>query len=95
MGSFKSVEEVKNTKNVQLSAHLFDFTVLPALTLFMPAFVWPKILVHAINVALGKIERKMLEMARFTQVREGLLSSELRRSFRIRNTVPSGPNCQK
>ncbi|VDP25157.1 unnamed protein product [Heligmosomoides polygyrus] len=82
-GAFKSVEEVaKKTKNVQLRAHLFDSTVLPALTYASETWTIRKQDEHAISVVQRGIERTMLGVTRPTQVREGLRSSELRRDQR-------------
>ncbi|VDO80217.1 unnamed protein product [Heligmosomoides polygyrus] len=51
-GAFKSVEEVaKKTKNVRLRAHLFDSTVLPALTYASETWAIRKQDEHAISVA--------------------------------------------
>ncbi|VDP20578.1 unnamed protein product [Heligmosomoides polygyrus] len=87
-GAFKSVEEVaKKTNNVRLRAHLFDSTVLPALTYASETWAIRKQDEHAISVAQGRIERTMLEVTRPTQVREGLRSSELRRRSKIRDSV--------
>ncbi|VDO69306.1 unnamed protein product [Heligmosomoides polygyrus] len=87
-GAFKSVEEVvKKTKNVRLRAHLFDFTVLLALTYASETWAMRKQDEHAISVAQRGIDRTMLGVTRLTQVREGLRSSELRRHSKIRDTV--------
>ncbi|VDO72926.1 unnamed protein product [Heligmosomoides polygyrus] len=87
-GAFKSVEEVvKKTKNVRLRAHLFDSTVLPALTYASESWAIRKQDEHAISVAQRGIERTMLGVTRLTQVREGLRSSELRRRSKVRDAV--------
>ncbi|VDO18587.1 unnamed protein product [Heligmosomoides polygyrus] len=87
-GAFKSVEEVaKKTKNVRLRAHLFDSTVLPALTYASETWAIRKQDEHAISVAQRGIERTMLGVTRLTQVKEGLRSSELRRRLKARNGV--------
>ncbi|VDP29720.1 unnamed protein product [Heligmosomoides polygyrus] len=86
--AFKSVEEVaKKTKNVRLRAHLFDSTVLPALTYASETWAIRTQDEHAISVAQRVIERTMLGVTRFTQVREGLRCSELRRRSKIRDAV--------
>ncbi|KAE9414848.1 hypothetical protein Angca_005446, partial [Angiostrongylus cantonensis] len=57
-GAFKSIEDVvKRTKNTRLRAHLFDSTVLPALT--YASETW------------SLLERTMLGVSGFTQVRDG------------------------
>ncbi|VDO94271.1 unnamed protein product [Heligmosomoides polygyrus] len=87
-GAFKSVEEVaKKTKNVRLRAHLFDSTVLPALTYASKTWAIRKQDEHAISVAQRGIERTILGVTRLTQVREGFRSSELRRRSKIRDAV--------
>ncbi|VDP44997.1 unnamed protein product [Heligmosomoides polygyrus] len=52
--AFKSVQEVKKSKNVRLRAQLFDPTAPPALA-------YPSEDEHAISVRHGGIERMMLE----------------------------------
>ncbi|VDO84701.1 unnamed protein product [Heligmosomoides polygyrus] len=83
-----TVEEVaKKTKVVRLRAHLFDSTVLPALTYASETWAIRKQDEHAISVAQHGIERTMLGVTRLTQVREGLRSCELRRRSKIRDDV--------
>ncbi|VDO65752.1 unnamed protein product [Heligmosomoides polygyrus] len=83
-GAFKSVDEVvKKTNNVRFRAHLFDSTVLPALTYASGTWAIRKQDEHAISVAQRGIERTMLRVTRVMQVREGLRSSELRRCCRV------------
>ncbi|VDP58215.1 unnamed protein product [Heligmosomoides polygyrus] len=86
--AFKSVEEVvKETKNVQLRAQLFDSIVLPALTYASETGAirsWDE---HAVSVVQQGVEKKMLGMTKFTQVKEGLQSSELRRLLKIGHAV--------
>ncbi|WKY02771.1 hypothetical protein Q1695_016219 [Nippostrongylus brasiliensis] len=66
-GAFKSVEEVvRKTKNARLRAHLFDSTVLPALTYFSESWALRKQDEHTICVAQRSIER-MLGVTRFIQ----------------------------
>ncbi|VDO88787.1 unnamed protein product [Heligmosomoides polygyrus] len=86
--AFKSAEGVvKKTKNVRLRAHLFDSTVLPALTYASETWAIRKQDEHAISVAQRVIERTMLGVTRITQVKEGLRSSELRRRSKIRDAA--------
>ncbi|KAE9420923.1 hypothetical protein Angca_009566, partial [Angiostrongylus cantonensis] len=73
-GAFKSIEDVvKRTKNTRLRAHLFDSTVPPALT--YASETW------------SLLERTMLEVSRFTQVRDGIRSSDLRQRSKIKDAV--------
>ncbi|KAE9419748.1 hypothetical protein Angca_004130, partial [Angiostrongylus cantonensis] len=66
-GAFKSIEDiVKRTKNTRLRAHLFDSTVLPALT--YASETWSL-------------------LSRFTQVRDGIRSSDLRQRSKIKDAV--------
>ncbi|KAE9420379.1 hypothetical protein Angca_009628, partial [Angiostrongylus cantonensis] len=67
-GAFKSIEDVvKRTKNTRLRAHLFDSTVLPALT--YASETWS------------------LQVSRFTQVADGIRSSDLRQRSKIKDIV--------
>ncbi|KAE9415540.1 hypothetical protein Angca_009975, partial [Angiostrongylus cantonensis] len=73
-GAFNSIEDVvKRTKNTRLRAHLFDSTVLPALT--YASETW------------SLLERTMLEISRFTQVRNRIRSSDPRQQSRIKDAV--------
>ncbi|KAE9418751.1 hypothetical protein Angca_003371, partial [Angiostrongylus cantonensis] len=73
-GAFKSIEDVvKRTKNTRLRAHLFDSTVLPALT--YASKTW------------SLLERAMLGVSRFAQVRDGIRSSDLRQRSKIKDAV--------
>ncbi|KAE9420051.1 hypothetical protein Angca_005678, partial [Angiostrongylus cantonensis] len=73
-GAFKSIEDVvKRTKNTRLRAHLFDSTVLPALTYALETW--------------SLLEGTMLRVSRFTQVRDGIRSSDLRQRSKIKDTV--------
>lgn len=86
--AYKSVEEVaKRTKDTRLRAHLFDSTVLPALTYASESWALRKQDEHAIGVAQRSIERRMLGVTRLMQARESIRSSELRRQSKIRDAV--------
>ncbi|KAE9415298.1 hypothetical protein Angca_004490, partial [Angiostrongylus cantonensis] len=72
--AFKSIEDVvKRTKNTRLRAHLFDSTVLPALT--YASETW------------SLLETTMLRVSCFTQVRDGIRSSDLRQRSKIKDAV--------
>ncbi|KAE9419132.1 hypothetical protein Angca_004225, partial [Angiostrongylus cantonensis] len=74
LGAFKSIEDVvKRTKNTRLRAHLFDSTVLPALR--YASETW------------SLLERTTLRVSRFTQVRDGIRSSDLRQRSKIKDAV--------
>ena len=77
--AYKSIEDVvKRTKNMRLRAHLFDSTVLPALTYASETWTLRKQDERTLNVIQRAIERAMLGVFRIIQVREGIRSSELR-----------------
>ncbi|KAE9420009.1 hypothetical protein Angca_005672, partial [Angiostrongylus cantonensis] len=71
-GAFKSIEDVvKRTKNTRLRAHLFDSTVLPAL--MYASETW------------SLLERAMLGVSRFTQVRDAIRCSDLRQRSKVKD----------
>ncbi|KAE9414573.1 hypothetical protein Angca_009261, partial [Angiostrongylus cantonensis] len=73
--AFESIEDVvKRTKNTRLRAHLFDSTVLPALTYASETWSLPA-------------ARTMLGVSRFTQAKDGIRSSDLRQRSKIEDTV--------
>ncbi|KAE9420789.1 hypothetical protein Angca_003944, partial [Angiostrongylus cantonensis] len=76
-GDFESIEDVvKRTKNTRLRAHLFDSTVLPALT--YASETW------------SLLEGTMLGVSRFTQVRDWIRSSDLRQRSKTKDAVLYG-----
>uniref|UniRef100_A0A0K0D081 Reverse transcriptase domain-containing protein n=1 Tax=Angiostrongylus cantonensis TaxID=6313 RepID=A0A0K0D081_ANGCA len=78
-GAFKSVEDVvKRTKNTRLRAHLFDSTVLPALTYASETWSLRKQDERSLSVIERAVERTMLGVSRFIQVRDGVRISDLR-----------------
>ena len=87
--AFKSIEEVvkRRTKNLRLWAHLFDSTILPALTYTLETWALRKQDGNAIRVSQRGIKRAMLGVSCFTQVREGIQSSDLHQWSRIRDPV--------
>ncbi|KAE9420626.1 hypothetical protein Angca_003324, partial [Angiostrongylus cantonensis] len=87
-GAFKSIEDVvKRTKNTRLCAHLFDSTVLPALTYGSETWSLRKQDERSLSVIERAVERTMLGVSRFTQVRDGIRSSDLRQRSRIKDAV--------
>ncbi|KAK6736843.1 hypothetical protein RB195_019500 [Necator americanus] len=77
-GAYKSIEDVvKKTRNTRLRSHLFNTTVLPALTYASETWAFRKQEENAVSVIERAIERVMLGVSRFTQVRDGIRSSLL------------------
>ncbi|EYC12038.1 hypothetical protein Y032_0048g1577 [Ancylostoma ceylanicum] len=87
-GAYKSIEDVvKKTKNIRLRAHLFNTTVLPALTYASETWALRKQDENAVSVIERSIERVMLGMTRLTQVRAGIRCSTLRQQSKIRDAA--------
>ncbi|KAE9416749.1 hypothetical protein Angca_008396, partial [Angiostrongylus cantonensis] len=87
-GAFKSIEDVvKRTKNTRLRAHLFDSTVLPALTYASETCPLRKQDERSLSVIERSVERTMLGVSRFTQVRDWIRSADLRRRSKIEDAV--------
>ncbi|KAE9420790.1 hypothetical protein Angca_003933, partial [Angiostrongylus cantonensis] len=87
-GAFKSIEDVvKRTKNTRLRAHLFDSTVLPALTYASETGSLRKQDERSLSVIEHAVERTMLGVPRFTQVRDGIRSTDLRQRSKIKDAV--------
>uniref|UniRef100_A0A0K0D4A2 Reverse transcriptase domain-containing protein n=1 Tax=Angiostrongylus cantonensis TaxID=6313 RepID=A0A0K0D4A2_ANGCA len=87
-GAFKSIEDVvKRTKNTRRSAHLFDSTVLPALTYASETRSLRKQDERSLSVIERAVERTTLGVSRFTQVRDGIRSSDLRQRSKIKDAV--------
>ncbi|KAE9414668.1 hypothetical protein Angca_006771, partial [Angiostrongylus cantonensis] len=87
-GAFKSIEDVvKRTKNTRLRAHLFDSTVLPALTYASETWSLRRQNERSLSVIERAIERTMLGLSRFTQIRDGIRSSDLRQRSKIKDAV--------
>ncbi|KAK6736600.1 hypothetical protein RB195_019351 [Necator americanus] len=87
-GAYKSIEDVvKKTRNTRLRAHLFNTTVLPALTYASETWAFRKQEENAVSVIERAIERVMLGVSRFTQVRDGIRSFLLRQRSKIRDAA--------
>ncbi|KAE9413800.1 hypothetical protein Angca_002864, partial [Angiostrongylus cantonensis] len=87
-GAFKSIEDVvKRTKNTRLRAHLFDSTVLPALTYASEIWSPRKQDERSLSVIERAVERTMLGVSRFAQVRYGIRSSDLGQRSKIKDAV--------
>ncbi len=83
-GAYKSIEDVvKKTKNVRLRAHLFNTTVLPALTYASETWTLRKQEEHTVSVIERSIERVMLGVSRLAQARGHIRSSTLRQRSKI------------
>ncbi|KAE9415856.1 hypothetical protein Angca_002865, partial [Angiostrongylus cantonensis] len=66
-GAFKSIEDVvKRTKNTRLRVHLFDSTVLPALTYAPESWSLRKQDERSLSVIQRAVKRTMLGVSRFT-----------------------------
>ena len=85
-GAYKAIEDVmKKIKNTRLRAHLFNMTVLPALTYASETWTMRKQDEHAVSVIERAVERAMLGVSRLAQVSEEIRSSTLRQRSRIRD----------
>ncbi|KAE9414710.1 hypothetical protein Angca_008338, partial [Angiostrongylus cantonensis] len=86
--AFMSIEDVvKGTKNTRLRAHLFDSTVLPALTYASETWSLRKQVERSLIVIERVVERTMPGVSRFTQVRDGIRISDLRQRSKIKDSV--------
>uniref|UniRef100_A0A0K0DKJ7 Reverse transcriptase domain-containing protein n=1 Tax=Angiostrongylus cantonensis TaxID=6313 RepID=A0A0K0DKJ7_ANGCA len=85
-GAFKSIEDVvKRRKNTQLCAHLFDSTVLPALTYASETSSLREKDERSLSVIERAVERTMLGVSRFTG--NGIRSYDLRQRSKINDAV--------
>ncbi|EYC43141.1 hypothetical protein Y032_0502g2629 [Ancylostoma ceylanicum] len=75
---------VKKTKITRLRAHLFNTTVLPALTYISETWALRRQDENVVSVIERSIERMMLGL---TQVRAGIRSSSLRQQSKIRDAT--------
>ncbi|VDM51991.1 unnamed protein product [Angiostrongylus costaricensis] len=88
-GVFKSIDDVAvRTKNIQLRAHLFDSTLLSALTYASESWSLRKQDEKSLSVIGSAVERTMLGVSRSTQVKDGIRSSDLRQRSKIKDAVP-------
>ncbi|KAE9416930.1 hypothetical protein Angca_005982, partial [Angiostrongylus cantonensis] len=87
-GAFKSIENVvETTKNPRLRAHLFDSTVLPALMYASETWSLLRQGERSLSVIERAVERTMLGVSHFTQLRDGIRSSDLRQRSKIKDAV--------
>ncbi|KAE9416310.1 hypothetical protein Angca_002457, partial [Angiostrongylus cantonensis] len=84
-GAFKSIEDlVKRTKNTRLRAHLFDSTVLPALTYASETWSLRKQDERSLSV----IERRKDDVRSISfHTRDGIRSFDLRQRSKIKDAV--------
>ncbi|KAK6764213.1 hypothetical protein RB195_024506 [Necator americanus] len=75
------------TKNIRLRAHLFNTTVLLALCHASETWAFCKQEENSISVIERGIERVMLGVTHFTQVKKGIRSSLLRHRSKIRDAA--------
>uniref|UniRef100_A0A0K0DDK6 DUF1618 domain-containing protein n=1 Tax=Angiostrongylus cantonensis TaxID=6313 RepID=A0A0K0DDK6_ANGCA len=91
LGSFQvhrgCSEENKEHPTTPLRAHLFDSTVFPALTYASETWSLRQQDERSLSVIERAVERTMLGVSRFTQVRESILSSDLRQRAGIKDAV--------
>ncbi|KAE9417655.1 hypothetical protein Angca_008879, partial [Angiostrongylus cantonensis] len=86
--AFKSIEDVmKRSKNTRLRAHLFDSTVLPALTYASETWSLRKQDERSLSFIERAVERTMLGVPRLTQVRDGIRSSDVGQRSKIKDAV--------
>ncbi|KAK6762896.1 hypothetical protein RB195_023556 [Necator americanus] len=86
--AYASIEDVlKKTKHTRLRVHFFNTTVLPALTYASETWTFRKHQENAVSVIECAIERVMLGVYRFTQVRDGVRSSLLLQRSKIRDAA--------
>ncbi|KAJ1358805.1 hypothetical protein KIN20_017327 [Parelaphostrongylus tenuis] len=87
-GTFKSIEDVvKRTKNIRLRAHLFDSTIIPALTYAAETWSLRKQDERSLAVIERAVERSMLGVSRISQMRQRIRTSDLRQRSKIRDAV--------
>ncbi|KAE9415635.1 hypothetical protein Angca_007756, partial [Angiostrongylus cantonensis] len=87
-GAFNSIEDVvKRTKNTQLRVHLFDTTVLPTLKCASETWSLHKQVERSLSIIERSVEKPMQGVSLFTQVRDGIRSSDLRQRSKIKNAV--------
>ncbi|KAK6730295.1 hypothetical protein RB195_007014 [Necator americanus] len=78
---------VKKTRNTRHRAHLFNTTVLPALTYASETWAFRKQEENVVSVIERAIERVMLGASRFKQLSDGIRSSLLRQRSKIRDAA--------
>ncbi|KAE9417545.1 hypothetical protein Angca_005204, partial [Angiostrongylus cantonensis] len=85
-GAFRGTEDVvKRTKNTRLRAHLFGSTVLPALAYASEPWSLRKQDKRSLSVIERAVEMTMLGVYRFTQVVDGIRSSDIRQQSKIKD----------
>ncbi|KAE9418795.1 hypothetical protein Angca_006578, partial [Angiostrongylus cantonensis] len=88
LGPFKGIEDiVKRTKNIRLRFRLFDLAVLPPLAFASETWSLRKLDERSPSVIERAVERTMLGVSCFTQVRDGIRSADLRQRSKIKDAV--------
>ncbi|KAE9419823.1 hypothetical protein Angca_008982, partial [Angiostrongylus cantonensis] len=86
--AFESIEDVvKKTNNTRLRVHLFDSTVLPALTYASDIWTLRKQNERSLSVIKRVVQRAMLGVSCFALVRDGIRSSDLLQRSKIKDAV--------
>ncbi|VDM51676.1 unnamed protein product [Angiostrongylus costaricensis] len=86
--AFKAIKDVvKRTKNTRLRAHLFDSTVLCALTYASETWSLRKQDEKSLSIIERVVEMTMQEESRSTQVRDEIRNTDLRQRSKIKDTV--------
>ncbi|KAK6738359.1 hypothetical protein RB195_020461 [Necator americanus] len=86
---YKSIEKlVKKTKNSRLRAYFFNATVLPALAYPSETWAFRKQEENVVNVIERAVERVLLGVSLFVQVREGIRSFLLRQRSKTPPRLP-------
>uniref|UniRef100_A0A0K0DC59 Reverse transcriptase domain-containing protein n=1 Tax=Angiostrongylus cantonensis TaxID=6313 RepID=A0A0K0DC59_ANGCA len=84
-GAFESIKDVvKRAENTLLRAQFSDLTVLPALTYASETWSQDE---RSLSVIERTVERTMLGVSRFTQVRNGIRISDLRQRSKIKDAI--------
>ncbi|KAE9421152.1 hypothetical protein Angca_008084, partial [Angiostrongylus cantonensis] len=87
-GASKTIEDVvERIKNTRLCAHLVDSTAFPVLTYASETWSLRKQDERSLRVIERVVERTMLGVSRFTQVRDGIRSSDLRQRSKIKDSI--------
>ncbi|KAE9420510.1 hypothetical protein Angca_003041, partial [Angiostrongylus cantonensis] len=87
-GAFKSIGDVvKRTKNTRIRTHLFDSTVLPTLPYASETWSLRKQNKKSPSVIERAVERTMLGVSRFTQVKDRIRSFNLHQRSKIKDAV--------
>ncbi|VDM62437.1 unnamed protein product [Angiostrongylus costaricensis] len=85
-GAFNSINDIaKKTKNIRLLGHLLDSTVIPVLTCASETWSLRRQDERFLSVVERVVERTMLGVLQFAQLKEGFQSSDLHLRSSIKN----------